>query len=408
MRTRRFANSERIRAKERRLLEVLRRQQAALTLSAMPSGVLGSLSYAAPIGSTTATIQAPLTMILPTAQESWVVDQDPVPDPTGGFDTVIIAPGKQIAELASSSVASFAGRPSGTYYVVARQTLVDENPETRNPPGKYAGGTGVYTEHETFFGHSQPLGAPIPREGYDDTLSPEVVSEAVDRMTIDISSGTPTGRDVALLQVSWSGSSIISASDVSAKVDFGVLLNHIGQGGAAHANATTSTAGFMSAADKTKLDQAAINTPGTIVIRDSGGHIKDSNFPVAQADLANKGYVDAMSGVVGAHNHDTRYVRFDINSQGLSSPQQINARANIDAAATNHTHDDRYYTETEVNNLLNGKLGTGATAANSNQLGGQGIGSFVRTDANSTVGSSRTTTFQGTVAVTGALRIPVK
>lgn len=46
--------------------------------------------------------------------------------------------------------------------------------------------------------------------------------------------------------------------------------NHVGSGGAAHANATTSTAGFMSSADKTKLDNidtsnfVALNTNQTV------------------------------------------------------------------------------------------------------------------------------------------------
>lgn len=37
-------------------------------------------------------------------------------------------------------------------------------------------------------------------------------------------------------------------------------------------------------------------------------------------------------------------------------------------ATGNHTHDERYYTETEVNNLLDGKLGTTATAAAATKL----------------------------------------
>lgn len=41
-----------------------------------------------------------------------------------------------------------------------------------------------------------------------------------------------------------------------------------------------------------------------------------------------------------------------------------------DAAAGNHTHDDRYYTETEVNTLLAGKLGSTAKAADANLLDG--------------------------------------
>lgn len=51
-------------------------------------------------------------------------------------------------------------------------------------------------------------------------------------------------------------------------------------------------------------------------------------------------------------------VRVDTNAQGLTTTQQSNARTNINAqvagsyASASHNHDGRYYTETEVNNLL--------------------------------------------------------
>ncbi|WQJ53711.1 MAG: tail fiber protein [Wendovervirus sonii] len=41
---------------------------------------------------------------------------------------------------------------------------------------------------------------------------------------------------------------------------------------------------------------------------------------------------------IANHNHDTKYVRFDTNAQGLNATQQSNARTNIGAAASNHTH----------------------------------------------------------------------
>lgn len=41
-------------------------------------------------------------------------------------------------------------------------------------------------------------------------------------------------------------------------------------------------------------------------------------------------------------------------------------------AAASHTHDDRYYTETEVNNLLNGKQNTN-TAINTSNIGSQSV-----------------------------------
>lgn len=50
-------------------------------------------------------------------------------------------------------------------------------------------------------------------------------------------------------------------------------------GGALHAVATTSVAGFMAPADKTKLDAATVApTPNTIPLRDAGGQIKAVYF----------------------------------------------------------------------------------------------------------------------------------
>lgn len=37
-------------------------------------------------------------------------------------------------------------------------------------------------------------------------------------------------------------------------------ISHVGSGGSAHASATTSASGFMSASDKTKLDGIVVNT----------------------------------------------------------------------------------------------------------------------------------------------------
>jgi hypothetical protein len=67
-------------------------------------------------------------------------------------------------------------------------------------------------------------------------------------------------RDVVLTGLSTATNAAIAAAD-SILAAFGKLqaqINaHFGAGGAAHANATTSAAGFMAAADKTKLDGIA-------------------------------------------------------------------------------------------------------------------------------------------------------
>jgi hypothetical protein len=61
----------------------------------------------------------------------------------------------------------------------------------------------------------------------------------------------------------------------------------------------------------------------------------------------------------------------------LSGSASIRGDANvtITAAVANdsHTHDSRYYTESEVNNLLAGKLSTSGTAANSQKVDGFSI-----------------------------------
>jgi len=73
-------------------------------------------------------------------------------------------------------------------------------------------------------------------------------------------------------------------------INLETVAQHIGSG--THPNATQSVAGFMSAADKKKLDGAtASNTTNTVMLRDSSGRAKVSN-PSSSYDIANKTYVD--------------------------------------------------------------------------------------------------------------------
>lgn len=67
-----------------------------------------------------------------------------------------------------------------------------------------------------------------------------------------------------------------------------------------HANATTVDPGFMSAADKLKLDSAASGlTPSVLVIRDTNSNFS-SGSPSAAAHVATKGYVDSVVSGGGA------------------------------------------------------------------------------------------------------------
>lgn len=75
-----------------------------------------------------------------------------------------------------------------------------------------------------------------------------------------------------------------------------------------------------------------------------------------------------------------------VANQGLSDTEKINARANIGAqvagsyASASHTHDDRYYTETEINTKLNNKLNTSLKGA---------VNGLAELDANGKVPSSQ-------------------
>lgn len=92
-----------------------------------------------------------------------------------------------------------------------------------------------------------------------------------------------SGFAVPTADISWNSKKITNLSapnddnDAARKTDVGAvqtnLTNHIGTGGASHAEVTISVDGFMIAADKVKLDAATnVNTVSTIVKRDASGN----------------------------------------------------------------------------------------------------------------------------------------
>ena len=134
-----------------------------------------------------------------------------------------------------------------------------------------------------------------------------------------------------------------------------------------YGNATASAAGLMSAADKAKLDgvaagsnhvtvDAELSTTSTNPVQNkviksaldgksNTGHTHDDRY-YTETEVNTK--LDGKSNT--GHTHDDRYyTESEINTK-------LNAKAN-----SSHTHDDRYYTETEVNTKLDGKSNTGHT-----------------------------------------------
>lgn len=78
-------------------------------------------------------------------------------------------------------------------------------------------------------------------------------------------------------------------------------ISHVGTGGSAHANATTSSAGFMSAADKVKLDALSQNNIATLT-SSSISPVALYSFPIATNDMAEITIV----AKVGVNRHTTK------------------------------------------------------------------------------------------------------
>lgn len=100
--------------------------------------------------------------------------------------------------------------------------------------------------------------------------------------------------------------------------------------------ATTSANGLMSSSDKTKLD--GIATGATKVTVDTSLSSSSTN------PVQNKVVNSALNGKANSsHNHSISNI--------------TNLQSTLDnKSATGHTHDDSYYTETEMDTKLNGKM----------------------------------------------------
>ena len=105
-----------------------------------------------------------------------------------------------------------------------------------------------------------------------------------------------------------------------------------------YSDVTTSAHGLMSAADKTKLDTVATGANKTVV--DSALSSTSTN-PV-QNKIVNSALAEKVPS--------TRTV----NGKSLAANISLTA-SDVGASASGHTHDDRYYTESEINSKLAGK-----------------------------------------------------
>lgn len=104
---------------------------------------------------------------------------------------------------------------------------------------------------------------------------------------------------------------------------------------------TTSVNGLMSKEDKSKLDGIATEANKTVV---------DSSLSSSSTNpVQNKIVTNALNGKANSsHSHSISNI--------------TNLQSALDSKSeTGHTHDDRYYTETEMNTKLNGKANSSHT-----------------------------------------------
>lgn len=111
---------------------------------------------------------------------------------------------------------------------------------------------------------------------------------------------------------------------------------------------TTSVNGLMSKEDKVKLDGIATEANKTVV--DSS--LSSSSTNPVQNKVVNSA-LNGKSNTGHKHTSDEIHYAYD---QNVSVTTILENKA-----AKNHTHDDRYYTETEMNTKLNGKANSSHT-----------------------------------------------
>ncbi len=154
-----------------------------------------------------------------------------------------------------------------------------------------------------------------------------------------------------------------------------------------HDSASSSANGFLSKEDKSKLDGIATGANKTVVdsslSSSSTNPVQNKIVTNALNGKANSSHSHSISNITNlqssldgksptSHTHDDRYyteseMNTKLNGKANSShSHSISNITNLQSAldsksATGHNHDERYYTETEMNKKLNGKADSSHT-----------------------------------------------
>lgn len=121
------------------------------------------------------------------------------------------------------------------------------------------------------------------------------------------------------------------------KTEIDELLQLKSNIGHTHTNASTTTPGFLSAEDKTKLNNLKQITVDSTINATSTNPVQNKVINTALTGKANTNHTHSITNITNLQS-------------------QLDGKAN-----SVHTHDDRYYTETEIDGKLNGKADSSHT-----------------------------------------------
>ena len=121
------------------------------------------------------------------------------------------------------------------------------------------------------------------------------------------------------------------------KTEIDELLQLKSNIGHTHTNASTTTPGFLSAEDKTKLNNLEQITVDSTINATSTNPVQNKVINTALTGKANTNHTHGITNITNLQS-------------------QLDGKAN-----SVHTHDDRYYTETEMNTKLNDKANSSHT-----------------------------------------------
>ena len=105
-----------------------------------------------------------------------------------------------------------------------------------------------------------------------------------------------------------------------------------------------------------------------------------TNFPNSIQSLFDPQDVTPLTGHADLHTDTNDTVEALQTKVGVNGSSDVNSLdykvAQLETAPPTHEHDDRYYTETEVNNLLTGKQDSGSYLTTSTTFGGDVSGTY--------------------------------